>query len=281
VASVSRIDAGRLAGQIAGEVVMRGHHDYDVARRVWNGMIDRRPAVIVRCMSAVDVAAALDFASDAGLRVAVRGGSHNIAGNATCDDGPRRRPVADAVRRGRHRRSPGAGGRGSHLGCLRRGHSAARPQRYVDILRIIEPLFLPGRLNYWKANFADELSDELIDVLIDAMTRVPSPHTFIAIEPMGGAIARIPESATAFRHRSPSCSLLILSGWEDPADTDVNITWARELFALTEPLCSRPAWHGSSTSPTLPRRLRRYGLTAGWIEPKELSRDRTYSVDPW
>lgn len=98
---------------------------------------------------------------------------------------------------------------------------------------------------------------------------------------MGGAIARIPESATAFRHRSPSCSLLILSGWEDPADTDVNITWARELFARTEPLCSRPAWHGSSTSPTLPRRLRRYGLTAGWIEPKELSRDRTYSVDPW
>lgn len=84
---MSRIDAGRLAGQIAGEVVMRGHHDYDVARRVWNGMIDRRPAVIVRCMSAVDVAAALDFASDAGLRVAVRGGSHNIAGNATCDDG--------------------------------------------------------------------------------------------------------------------------------------------------------------------------------------------------
>jgi hypothetical protein len=79
-----------------------------------------------------------------------------------------------------------------------------RPQRYVDIQRIIEPLFLPGRLNYWKANFVDELSDELIDVIIDAMTRVPSPHTLIAIEPMGGAIARVPHSATAFQHRSPS-----------------------------------------------------------------------------
>ena len=84
---MSRIDAGRLAGQIAGEVVMPGHHDYDLARRVWNGMIDRRPALIVRCTSAADVAAALEFASHAGLRVAVRGGSHNIAGNATCDDG--------------------------------------------------------------------------------------------------------------------------------------------------------------------------------------------------
>ena len=70
------------------------------------------------------------------------------------------------------------------------------------------------------------------------MTRVPSPYTLIAIEPMGGAIARVPESATAFQHRSASFSLLILSGWEDPADTDVNVTWTRELFARTEPLCS-------------------------------------------
>lgn len=75
------------AGQIAGEVVMPGHHDYDLARRVWNGMIDRRPALIARCTSAADVAAALDFAAQVGLRVAVRGGSHNVAGNATCDDG--------------------------------------------------------------------------------------------------------------------------------------------------------------------------------------------------
>jgi FAD binding domain len=87
VAPVTHKDTGRLAGQIAGEVVMPGHHDYDLARRVWNGLIDRRPTVIARCTSAADVAAALEFASDAGLPVAVRGGSHNIAGNATCDDG--------------------------------------------------------------------------------------------------------------------------------------------------------------------------------------------------
>ena len=113
-----------------------------------------------------------------------------------------------------------------------------RPQPYVHIQRIIEPLFLPGRLNCWKANFVDELSDALIDILIDTMTRVPSPYTLIAIEPMGGAIARVPESGTTFQHRSASFSLLILSGWEDAADTDVNVTWTRELFARTEPLCS-------------------------------------------
>jgi hypothetical protein len=87
VALVSPIDTGRLAAQIAGEVITPGHCQYDVVRRVWNGMIDRRPAVIARCTSAADVAASLGFASDAGLSVAVRGGSHNVAGNATCDDG--------------------------------------------------------------------------------------------------------------------------------------------------------------------------------------------------
>jgi hypothetical protein len=121
---VSPIDAGRLAGQIAGDVVMPGHHDYDLARRVWNGMIDRRPALIVRCTSAADVAAALDFASHAGLRVAVRGGSNNIAGNATVDDGliidlsPMQSVEVDiGARRPR-------AGRRSHLGCLRRGRPA-------------------------------------------------------------------------------------------------------------------------------------------------------------
>ncbi|MFC5267755.1 FAD-binding oxidoreductase [Kribbella qitaiheensis] len=87
MALVSPIDAGRLAAQIAGEVVTPGHREYDVARRVWNGMIDRRPAAVAWCTSAADVAACLGFASVGGLRVAVRGGSHNVAGNATCDDG--------------------------------------------------------------------------------------------------------------------------------------------------------------------------------------------------
>jgi hypothetical protein len=113
-----------------------------------------------------------------------------------------------------------------------------RPQSYLDIQRIVEPAFPPGRLNYWKANFVDELSDELIDVLIDAIRRVPSPYTIIAIEQMGGAVARVAETATAFQHRRPVFSLLTLSGWVDPAHTDANVDWARELWELTAPLSS-------------------------------------------
>ena len=396
-------DVARLAAEISGPVITRGDAEYEPARRVWNGMIDRRPAAIARCVTADDVAVAIAFAAQAQLPVAVRGGSHNIAGNATCDDGlvidlgamkridvdpqARRARAAGGVTWGEFDRAtqrdglattgglmPSTGIAGFTLGgglghlmrscglacdnllsaevvtadgtCLRadpdhepelfwalRGgggnfgvvtefefllhtvgpellggriqHSLAnardalrfyrafcaeapdelivycglatapdgdlrlgwravvnapltqseavvarlrafgppllddvRPQSYLEIQRIVEPAFPPGRLNYWKANFLDELSDELIDVLIDAMRRVPSRHTIIAIEQMGGAVARVAETATAFQHRRPAFSLLILSGWEDAADTDANVAWTRELWDLTSPLSS-------------------------------------------
>ncbi len=60
---------------------------YDKARQIWNAMIDRRPALIAQCKSADDVVAAVNFARDESMLVSVKGGGHNIAGNAVCDDG--------------------------------------------------------------------------------------------------------------------------------------------------------------------------------------------------
>ena len=76
-----------LADKLTGSVSVPGDEAYDEARTVWNGMIDRRPAVIARCETPEDVVASVNFARDQDLLIAVRGGAHNVAGNATCDDG--------------------------------------------------------------------------------------------------------------------------------------------------------------------------------------------------
>jgi len=76
-----------LRRSLAGSVIEPADAGYDAARRCYNALIDRRPALIARCASAADVATALDFARAEELEVAVRGGGHNPAGHCVCDDG--------------------------------------------------------------------------------------------------------------------------------------------------------------------------------------------------
>src|SRR5437763_12084717 len=85
--SLGEATVRELRDALRGELVLPGDAAYDEARSVWNGMIDRRPAMIARCTGTSDVIAAIRFARSEGLTVAVRGGGHNVAGNATCDGG--------------------------------------------------------------------------------------------------------------------------------------------------------------------------------------------------
>jgi len=78
---------GALDGAFAGVLIGPGHREYESARRVWNGMVDRRPALIARCAHRGDVVAAVRFAREHGLPLAVRSGGHNVAGNAVCEGG--------------------------------------------------------------------------------------------------------------------------------------------------------------------------------------------------
>jgi FAD/FMN-containing dehydrogenase len=76
-----------LKGALRGRLFLPGGESYDEARGIWNAMVDRRPALIVRCAGVSDIRVALAFAREHELPLAVRGGGHNIAGSATCDDG--------------------------------------------------------------------------------------------------------------------------------------------------------------------------------------------------
>src|SRR5258705_8104891 len=73
--------------RLRGGLLRPGDSDYDEARKVWNGMIDKRPGLIARCTGVADVISAVDFARTHQLLVSVRGGGHNIPGNAVCNGG--------------------------------------------------------------------------------------------------------------------------------------------------------------------------------------------------
>src|SRR5262245_35575003 len=85
--ALSAASVSRLGETFTGEVVLRDDPGYDRARAVWNGMIDRHPAVVVRPTGVDDVVAALGWAREQELDIAVRCGGHSIPGLSTCDDG--------------------------------------------------------------------------------------------------------------------------------------------------------------------------------------------------
>ena len=88
--TAATIDADRVdafSGSISGTVLRPGEDHYEAARRVHNGLIDKRPALIARCHGAADVSAAVGLAREAGLEISIRGGGHNIAGRSVTDGG--------------------------------------------------------------------------------------------------------------------------------------------------------------------------------------------------
>jgi hypothetical protein len=76
----------QLVQSLRGELILPDHPEYDAARRVYNGMIDRHPAAIARCRDAADVRACVEFARDRSIELAIRGGAHNAAGLGVWDD---------------------------------------------------------------------------------------------------------------------------------------------------------------------------------------------------
>lgn len=87
MATLATLDTTALRAQVRGDIVRPGDAGYDEARRVYNAMHDRRPALIVRAAGVADVLATVRFAAAYGLGLVLRGGSHSVPGFGTCDGG--------------------------------------------------------------------------------------------------------------------------------------------------------------------------------------------------
>lgn len=396
-------DIQEFKSRLRGELIQRDDPRYELSRKVFNGMIDKRPALVARCAGVADVIAAIHFAREKHLLAAIRGGGHGVAGNAVCDGGlvidlsamrsvhvePETRTAraeggatwgdfdhetqafglattggivpttgvagltlgggigylnrkyglacdnllsADVVTAdGRllrasaednedlfwglrggsgnfgvvtsfqyrlHRVGPVLGGEivypldqakkvlrfyrdwsteapdevradatllsgpegpalgiiVCYCGTLEEGEKVLRPLRscgspmvdtiapvpYATVQNLLAAVFQPGLLHYWKSGFIRAFSDDAIEALVDFFAgAVPGFFAAIAIEHLGGAVGRVPPQDTAFGHRDAHHSLLVLRMWQDPAESAVNIDWARRCYQTAEPFLKR------------------------------------------
>ena len=381
-----------------GDVITPADQRYDQARRVWNAMIDRRPALIARPRHAGDVVTAVAFARAQRLPLAIRGGAHSIAGRGTCDDGlvidfaDMKAVHVDAAAR-TARAEAGAkwqdldretqahglattggtvgdtgiagltlgggfgwlegrcgmtvdnllgadvvlsdgrqvhasatehedlfwalrGGGGNfgivtsfeyrlheisqvigglvlhpftsapevltfynafmrsappelvaaavlmtapdgnkacgiavcHPGELAEGERVVAPIKqfgspvldvigpmpYLAQQAMLEQAMPPNLLNYWKAEFLDEITPEVIAIAVDAFSRVPSPISSMLFFPIHGAASAVAPDATAFPHRS-GYHTGIYSLWNDAAANAPNIAWVRDTWERIQP----------------------------------------------
>jgi FAD/FMN-containing dehydrogenase len=405
-----------LKGSFRGEILLPSDDAYESARKIWNATIDKHPALIVRCSTTPDVVRAVNFARDNGLVLAVRGGGHNIAGSAMCDDGividlskmkvakvdPGARRVTieggatladlDAATQAHGLATPlginsttgvagltlGGGfgwlsrkygmtvdnlesaevvtaagevvrasakehpdlfwalrGGGGNFGVVTRFEFRLHPvgpgvlsglivypiaeaksvlqqyreflakapeelsvwtvlrqapplpflseevhgkpiialallyagdpkqgeplieplrkfgtplgehvgvQPYVNWQQAFDPLLTPGARNYWKSHNFSTLKDGLFDIVIEYINKLPSPQCEIFFGAIGGATTRPAPDSAAYAHRDAQFVMNVHGRWEDPADDERCIRWARDYFNASAPFASGGAY---------------------------------------
>ncbi|RPJ83800.1 MAG: FAD-binding oxidoreductase [Acidobacteria bacterium] len=398
-----------FAGSLRGQLLREGDPGYDEARTIWNAMIDKRPALIARCAGAGDVTRAVDFARRNRIVVSVRGGGHNIAGNAVCHRGlmidlslmksvqvdPQKRTAqvepgvtlaefdekaqshglatplginsttgvagltlgggfgwltrkygmtvdnllgADVITADGQLRHVSANenpdlfwgirGGGGNFGVVTRfeyqlypvgpeifsgllvyshEHAETVLKRYREVTRrapvdltvwvvlrkapplpflpehvhgkevvvlavfylgdadsgqkaiqpleesaplvgkhvgptpytawqkAFDPLLTPGARNYWKSHDFKEFSDDAIRKIVQYSGNLPTPHTEIFLGHIAGKMNSVPPEATAYHHRNVNYVMNVHGRWDDRADDERGIRWAREFFQAMTP----------------------------------------------
>jgi FAD/FMN-containing dehydrogenase len=149
-----------------------------------------------------------------------------------------------------HHGQPGLIVAALHAGAPKVGEAAMQPLRvigapladltgtttYLEVQRFFDEDYPAHELRYyWKSRYLAELSDDAIDLLVELAQRAPSPHSTLDVWQLGGAFSRVASDATAFGDRTAPYLLGIEANWEQAADDEANLAWAREVFAVTEP----------------------------------------------
>ena len=109
------------------------------------------------------------------------------------------------------------------------------PMPYTMMQSLLDGLFSAGARNYFKAGYLAGLSDEAIETLVRFHGPSTSPSSEIHIQHLGGAVARVPDGATAFGGRGAPYLMNVVARWTDPGTDDAQIAWARDLYAAAEP----------------------------------------------
>ena len=123
-----------------------------------------------------------------------------------------------------------------------------QPMPYPVINTLSDAGYPKGAFNYWKSAFFTDLSDAPLEIMTDALHRCPSAMSGLAIVPYLGAVTRVDAGATAFAHRAPGYSLLIVAQWLDRRETEPNITWAREAFDALRPYMANRSYVNNLTA---------------------------------
>jgi FAD/FMN-containing dehydrogenase len=152
--------------------------------------------------------------------------------------------------------APYVGVLGMYAGAADAGEDALRPLRelgepmvdfsgpmpYVDAQKIYDPDYPAGHRYYWKSTNLAALSHEAIDVLVERTLAAPSEHSTIDVWLNGGAISRVADSETAFRGRDNRYVINPEANWEEVADDDANVAWARGVLTALETHASGGAY---------------------------------------
>lgn len=136
-----------------------------------------------------------------------------------------------------HFGSPAEAGRAIEAmrGLGPRALDTAGPMTYAALNSMLDDGFPRGALNYWKSSFLQSLSDPAIDTLVRTFADCPTPMGQFIVEHIHGAMTRVPQTATAFPHRSEGFNLAIVTQWMDPAQTGASIGWTRSTHAAMQP----------------------------------------------